>query len=76
VTWAAIFIEPANVPKPISDKLMSELSAISKEPEVQKKLADLFVTPLSIVGKELEDRVRSDYNKWKPIVESAKIPQP
>jgi tripartite-type tricarboxylate transporter receptor subunit TctC len=76
VTWAAIFIAPANIPKPISDKLMSELSAISKEPEVQKKLADLFVTPLSIVGKELEDRVRSDYDKWKPIVESAKIPQP
>jgi tripartite-type tricarboxylate transporter receptor subunit TctC len=76
VTWAAIFIAPSGIPQPIADKLMAELGAISKEPDVQKRLADLFVTPLSIVGTELESRIRSDYDKWKPIVESAKIPQP
>jgi tripartite-type tricarboxylate transporter receptor subunit TctC len=76
VTWAAIFIAPAGVPQSIADKLMAELGAISKEPEVQKRLADLFVTPLSIVGKDLETRIRADYDKWKPIVESAKIPHP
>ena len=76
VTWAAIFIAPAGVPQPIADKLMSELGAISKEPETQKRLEDLYVTPVSIVGADLEKRIRSDYDAWKPIVESAKIPQP
>jgi tripartite-type tricarboxylate transporter receptor subunit TctC len=76
VTWAAIFIAPSGVPQPIADRLMAELSEISKEPDVQRRLAELFVTPRSVVGAELEKLVREDFARWKPIVESAKIPQP
>jgi tripartite-type tricarboxylate transporter receptor subunit TctC len=76
VTWAAIFIAPANLPKPIADRLTAELGAISKEPEVMEKLKGLTVTPLSITGEVLEKRIKADFDVWKPIVESAKIPQP
>lgn len=76
VTWAAIFIAPAGIPQPIADKLMAELREISKEPETIKKLETLSVTPASVIGAELEQRIRADYESWKPIVESAKIPTP
>jgi tripartite-type tricarboxylate transporter receptor subunit TctC len=76
VTWAAIFIAPAGIPKPIADKLVSELEAISKEPEVVEKLKKLTVTPVSVVGEALEKQIKADFETWKPIVESAKIPQP
>ncbi|MCA3564258.1 MAG: tripartite tricarboxylate transporter substrate binding protein [Methylocystis sp.] len=76
VTWAAIFIAPAGLPKPIADKLIAELAAISKEPEVIEKLQKLTVTPVSVVGAELEAQIKADFETWKPIVESAKIPQP
>jgi tripartite-type tricarboxylate transporter receptor subunit TctC len=76
VTWAAIFIAPAALPKPIADKLMKELSEISKETAVIEKLKGLTVTTVSIVGEELEKKLKADFEIWKPIVESAKIPQP
>jgi tripartite-type tricarboxylate transporter receptor subunit TctC len=76
VTWAAIFIAPAAMPQPIADKLIAELEAISKEPEVMEKLQKLTVTPVSVVGAALEKQIKADFETWKPIVESAKIPQP
>ena len=71
VTWAAIFMAPAGLPKPIA-----ELAIISREPEVIEKLQKLTVTPVSLVGAELEAQIKTDFEVWKPIVESAKIPQP
>lgn len=76
VTWAAIFIAPANLPKPIADRLTAELEAISKEPAVMEKFRALTVTPVSITGEALDKKIRADFETWKPIVESAKIPQP
>ena len=76
VTWAAIFIAPSGIPQPIADKLIAELAAISKEPEVMEKLQKLTVTPVSVVGAALEAQIKADFETWKPIVESAKIPPP
>ena len=41
-----------------------------------EKLKALGVTPMSIVGADLQKLIATDYEKWKPIVERAKIPQP
>lgn len=76
VTWAAIFIAPAGVPKPIADKITAELAAISKDPEVIEKFRGITVTAVSLTGEALEKKIKTDYETWKPIVESAKIPQP
>jgi tripartite-type tricarboxylate transporter receptor subunit TctC len=76
VTWAAVFITPRDVPEAIRKKLASELIEITKEPAIVEKLKGLTVTPTSLSGSELEKKVLDDFNKWKPIVERAKIPQP
>lgn len=76
VTWSAVFIAPANVPENIRKKLADELIAITKEPAIIEKLKMLGVTPASLSGADLEKNVLVDYDKWQPIVERAKIPQP
>jgi tripartite-type tricarboxylate transporter receptor subunit TctC len=76
VTWSAVFITPANVPETIRKKLAEELIAIGKEPAIIERLKALSVTPASLSGAELEKNILADYDKWQPIVERAKIPQP
>ena len=76
VTWSAVFITPSNVPEAIRNKLASELIEIAKEPATIERLKTLSVTPASLSGVELEKSVSADFDKWKPIVERAKIPQP
>ncbi len=76
VTWSAVFIAPANVPENIRKKLADELIAITREPAIIEKLKMLGVTPASLSGADLEKTVLADYDKWLPIVERAKIPQP
>jgi tripartite-type tricarboxylate transporter receptor subunit TctC len=76
VTWSAVFITPANVPENIRKKLADELVAITKEPVIIERLKALSVTPASLSGVDLEKNILADYDKWQPIVERAKIPQP
>jgi tripartite-type tricarboxylate transporter receptor subunit TctC len=76
VTWSAVFITPANVPENIRKKLADELVAITKEPAIVERLKSLSVTPASLAGADLEKNILADYDKWQPIVERAKIPQP
>jgi tripartite-type tricarboxylate transporter receptor subunit TctC len=76
VTWSAVFITPRNVPEDIRKKLASELIEITKEPGTIERLKALSVTPASMSGETLEKNVLADFDKWQPIVERAKIPQP
>jgi tripartite-type tricarboxylate transporter receptor subunit TctC len=52
------------------------LIEIAKEPAIIERLKTLSVTPASLSGAALEKSVSADFDKWKPIVERAKIPQP
>jgi tripartite-type tricarboxylate transporter receptor subunit TctC len=76
VTWSAVFITARNVPEPIRKKLADELVAIAKEPSTIEKLKALSVTPTSLAGEALEAHISAEFDRWKPIVERAKIPQP
>jgi tripartite-type tricarboxylate transporter receptor subunit TctC len=76
VTWSAVFITSPNVPEVVRKKLASELIEITKEPAVIERLKALSVTPASLSGAELEKNILADFDKWQPIVERAKIPQP
>lgn len=64
------------MPEPIRKKLSDELIAIAKEPSIIERLKALSVTPASLAGAALEEHINAEFDKWKPIVERAKIPQP
>ncbi len=76
VTWTAVFVAPSKVPPEIANKLAAELREIAKDPAMIEKLKGLGVTPMSVTGSDLQKMIASDYEKWKPIVERANIPQP
>ena len=64
------------MPPEIADKLAAELREIAKDPAMIERLKGLGVTPMSVTGSDLQKMIATDYDKWKPIVERAKIPQP
>jgi tripartite-type tricarboxylate transporter receptor subunit TctC len=76
VTWSAVFAAPSGIPKDIADRLIKALEEISAEPGIKQRLEAMTVTPMSIVGETLDKQLRADYESWRPVIESAKIPQP
>lgn len=76
VTWSAVFIAPIGIPKDIADKMMATLIEITKEPDIKRRLEAMTVTPEAVAGEALEKQLKADYESWKPVIESAKIPTP
>ena len=70
VSWFALFA-PANTPKPIIDKLQSEVRRILKTPEVTKKLADNGLDPVGGTSEELAAYQKAEIIKWAKVVKES-----
>ncbi|GAA4333118.1 tripartite tricarboxylate transporter substrate binding protein [Pigmentiphaga soli] len=70
--WHAVYA-PAGTPKPIIDKLNTELAAVLKDPEIQERFAK---DGIEAVGKSPEDFARytkEEVDKWGATVRAAGI---
>ena len=67
------FFGPAGVPKPIVDRLNSELNAIMKLPDIRAKFAELGVETESGSAEEFSAFVRSEAGKWAAVIKAAGI---
>lgn len=67
------FFGPAGVPKPIVDRLNSELNAIMKLPDIRSKFAELGVETESGTAEEFAGFVRSEAGKWAGVIKAAGI---
>ena len=72
VSWQAIFA-PAGTPKPIVDRLYSELSKILRDPEVQDRLAKLGLDASGMPPAELAAFQKSEIEKWAKVIKAANI---
>jgi tripartite-type tricarboxylate transporter receptor subunit TctC len=70
------WIAPAATPKPIVERLITELTAIGKEPEILKRLALLGVEPSALAGDAYAAFTRAQRVAIKPVVEKAGIKAP
>ena len=70
VSWFALFA-PANTPKPIIDKLQTEVRRILKTPEVSKKLADNGLDPVGGTSEELAAYQKAEITKWAKVVKDS-----
>ena len=70
VSWFALFA-PANTPKPIIDKLQTEVRRILKTPDVTKKLADNGLDPVGGTPEELAAYQKSEIIKWAKVVKDS-----
>jgi len=68
-TWNAIF-GPANMPRPVVEKLSNALQAVVKDPQVQARLQEISATPIGSTPEALAQLVEQETKKWRPIINS------
>jgi hypothetical protein len=69
-TWFAMFA-PANVPRPVIDKLNAEVLRVFKLPEVQERLKTLGLDPVLSSPAELARYQATEITKWAKVVKDS-----
>src|SRR6516162_6915114 len=72
VASQAIF-GPANMPKPIVDKLAADIRAVVLSPEFAERTKNLGIDPRPMTPEELGAWVQSEIVRWRGIAEAANI---
>ena len=72
VPWTGLY-GPARLPKPIVDRMNSELQVLLAQGDVQKRFADLGLEILSYPPDRFAAFVESDLGKWAQIARDAGI---
>ncbi|QUS39975.1 tripartite tricarboxylate transporter substrate binding protein [Tardiphaga alba] len=72
VAWHG-FIAPIATPKPIVDKLSSEVREFMSLPETKKKMSELGATAVAIPQDEFTTYIASETARWKTVMEKANV---
>ncbi len=73
-SWNALFA-PKGTPEPIIQKLNATLKEILATEDIKARLLDLGIEARSETPAELTERLRSDIEKWRAVIEKAGIPK-
>jgi tripartite-type tricarboxylate transporter receptor subunit TctC len=65
--WIGTFA-PAGTPKPIVDRLNTEINKVLRMPDVAQNLKSQTLEPLIMTPEQFAKRVRSDYDKYEKVV--------
>jgi tripartite-type tricarboxylate transporter receptor subunit TctC len=71
VWWG--LLGPAGLPADIKAKLARDCSEAVNTPTVKARLLALGATPIGSTGEDFAALIRSDYEKWGPIIKAAGI---
>lgn len=72
VSWQGIFV-PAGVPKPIVDKLHTEIMKILQTQEMQDRLKTLGMQPSSMTPDQVAAFQKAEVDKWAQVIKAAGI---
>jgi tripartite-type tricarboxylate transporter receptor subunit TctC len=72
IQWFAVF-GPPGMPKPIVDKLNSEINAIMKTPDFVEKIQSQGGVVIGGTPEQLAAYIRADAPKWDKLVKAANI---
>ncbi|MGA0571368.1 Bug family tripartite tricarboxylate transporter substrate binding protein [Variovorax sp. VNK109] len=70
--WFGISM-PAKTPQPVVDRLETEITRIITAPDVQARLIELGMTPMGVGRKEFGAFLRSETDRWGPVIKAANI---
>ncbi|MCX5590674.1 Bug family tripartite tricarboxylate transporter substrate binding protein [Alcaligenes endophyticus] len=70
--WSGVFA-PKGTPRPVIEKIATDIQAVLATPEVISKLASLGVTPVSITLEEFEADLKKEQQAWEHAVKTAGI---
>ena len=71
-SWQAIFA-PAKTPKPIVERLNTEIAAVLKMPDVQARLTELAVEPDGGSPEKLAEYQKAEIARWAKVVKEAGV---
>jgi tripartite-type tricarboxylate transporter receptor subunit TctC len=71
-SWQVVFA-PAGTPKPIVERLHSEILKIIAAPEVQARLRNSGMLPSSMTPAELQTFQQAEVAKWAEVIKAADI---
>jgi tripartite-type tricarboxylate transporter receptor subunit TctC len=71
-SWVGI-LAPANTPRPIVERLQTELAALLQTPEVRERYSVLGIEPVGNKPDEFAAQIRADLARWGPVVKQANI---
>jgi tripartite-type tricarboxylate transporter receptor subunit TctC len=71
-TWFSLS-GPANLPRPLAERLNREVTAMLKKPEVQARIQrdGMITEPMSI--DEFGKFIEAETTRWKPVIEAADL---
>ncbi|MEO7399331.1 MAG: tripartite tricarboxylate transporter substrate-binding protein, partial [Polaromonas sp.] len=72
LSWQAIFA-PAGTPKPIIEKLHTEIVKILLLPEMQERLKTLGMQPSSLTIDQITAFQKAEVEKWAQVIKAANI---
>jgi tripartite-type tricarboxylate transporter receptor subunit TctC len=72
VSWNAIFA-PKNTPKEVIDRVNAALKEVLAMPIVKERLLELGIEAKWSTPQEIQDRLKSDIDKWSKVIEQAGI---
>ena len=70
--WNAL-VGPAGMPPAVVETLNQEINRYTSSAEGKAKLASLGLVPLAATPVQLREKMSAESDRWKQVVESAKI---
>ena len=65
--WWGVFA-PRKTPKPVVDRLSTEIQRIVKSPEFNARMASLGIEPTGMLSEEADRTTRDEMERWKGII--------
>jgi len=72
LSWFALFA-PAGTPQPIVQRLAEEMNKIARDPELKATFLKFALAPNPGTPQELAAMLRSDYDRYKKMVDELKL---
>jgi tripartite-type tricarboxylate transporter receptor subunit TctC len=70
--WFAV-VAPAGTPRPIIERLNGILTAAIKRPDIEQRLTELAIQPLTSTPEELAAMIPAEIKKWGQVIRDAGI---
>jgi tripartite-type tricarboxylate transporter receptor subunit TctC len=70
--WNGFFV-PAGTPRPIADRLATELRHVVLDTEVNGKLRGMFTNPVGKTPGETTRHIENDLKVWKGVIDTAQL---
>ena len=72
VNWFAI-VGPANMPRPVVDRLNQAINRVVKAPETRERFSSLGFEPRGSTPEDLERHIKSEIARWSSVIKTQAI---